>query len=376
MPALTLGFSPGNAASPAALAVVEYLYVFRDAPRDALRDRWVVREARRWPLGASLAAVADDVGAAADTTGGFLLYDRTGQGEAYFDLFALARRERRIGQVPFGVVLTAGQTKSEGGGLPREWLVEAVREQARERPRGGGGGVRRRGRAAGPVWAVRRGLQASRRARGGGDREPAPGRDAGRLRAALLAQRAALHREGRHHLLLAEGLARRVLAGGQGRQKEDEMEQVELKRESVTRVLLADGWHAVDEGSFDLVEGWGFEEAGLCGPPIGIGFAFREGGQWASGPLGSVLAAVTSNELPPTGRRTPPPGGGGQRGRAGLALRPLPRRQQGRGELPRHLRARWRRGGRGPRNDTGRLGTATTARGYGACSGPEGRWDQ
>ncbi len=96
-----------------ALVTAELQYIFRDGPRAAQRERWFVTDAREWPAQTSPATVVEDVGKLADSTGGFLIYDRTGAGETYADLFTVARREHRMKTWPLGCLLAAGQVPSD-----------------------------------------------------------------------------------------------------------------------------------------------------------------------------------------------------------------------------------------------------------------------
>jgi hypothetical protein len=96
-----------------ALVTAELQYIFRDGPRDQKRERWFVTDAHEWPAQTSTATVVQEVAALADSTGGFLIYDRTGAGETYADLFTVARREDRMKTWPLGCLLSAGQVPSD-----------------------------------------------------------------------------------------------------------------------------------------------------------------------------------------------------------------------------------------------------------------------
>lgn len=122
MTAITLGLAPGTPTSPAALAVVEYQWVARPDPYRPQGDRWVIQDTVRWPLGAPLDRVVSDACQWATGTGGRLVYDRTEGGEAFAELFSLARLDGRLKERAFGVVLTAGQIPSDVG-FPRVTLV-------------------------------------------------------------------------------------------------------------------------------------------------------------------------------------------------------------------------------------------------------------
>lgn len=68
-----------------------------------------------------------------------------------------------------------------------------------------------------------------------------------------------------------------------------------IEVDEVAGVLLADGWHVVDDDSFDL-DSYEFlhgevplhlgGQSGICA----TGFAFKEGGDVVLGPLTSILA--------------------------------------------------------------------------------------
>ena len=82
---------------------------------------------------------------------------------------------------------------------------------------------------------------------------------------------------------------------------------IELSNEHVTRVLLADGWHAVEQGSFrcdeyeydrffdgDLVLDKPSRKTGT-GEAIGFSFTERESREVISGPMASILAVATTS---------------------------------------------------------------------------------
>jgi len=122
MTALSIGLDPGKRSDPASLAVVEFQFVARDGPRDQQGERWIVRDARQWPLGTPHPVVVEDSGAVADQTGGYLVFDQTGVGETYHDLFNLARKQKRLASRTRGVLITSGQMPSDIG-IPKEVLV-------------------------------------------------------------------------------------------------------------------------------------------------------------------------------------------------------------------------------------------------------------
>jgi hypothetical protein len=70
---------------------------------------------------------------------------------------------------------------------------------------------------------------------------------------------------------------------------------LDIPVEQVALVLLADEWHVVAAGSFEVGQaeitrdGHGIHGAGW------VGFSFREGERWVRGPLTSILA-VRVNE--------------------------------------------------------------------------------
>jgi len=66
----------------------------------------------------------------------------------------------------------------------------------------------------------------------------------------------------------------------------------QVRRNDVTAVLLADGWHTPDQGTFDLGE-YALKRGEVKWVPAhtnGAGFTFQEGGVDVSGPLTSILA--------------------------------------------------------------------------------------
>lgn len=74
---------------------------------------------------------------------------------------------------------------------------------------------------------------------------------------------------------------------------------VETEANTVTEVLLADGWHRVENRSF-----WVSEDHDWVGPDMDVrtrnGFVFKEllrdGHIWVTGPLSSVLAVRELDE--------------------------------------------------------------------------------
>lgn len=122
MTAISLGLVSGTNTDAAALVVAEYQEVHRDSPRDELRERWVITDARRWPVGTSPAIVASDAAVLADDLRGFPVFDQTGPGEVLAELLRTAYHERRIETRWAGRILTAGQIPTDYG-LPREYVV-------------------------------------------------------------------------------------------------------------------------------------------------------------------------------------------------------------------------------------------------------------
>jgi hypothetical protein len=120
--AITLGLDPGKRSDPAALVVCEFQYIARDGPRDQERERWLVRDAKQWPLGTPHTTVVAEAGAVADATGGYMVFDQTGVGETYYDLFNLARKQKTMYSRTRGVLVTSGQLPSDIG-VPKEVIV-------------------------------------------------------------------------------------------------------------------------------------------------------------------------------------------------------------------------------------------------------------
>ncbi len=65
-----------------------------------------------------------------------------------------------------------------------------------------------------------------------------------------------------------------------------------IETEEVWRVLLADGWHAVDAQSFDI-DAYEFIYQGDIVHGGGTGFSFSEDGDQIYGPMTSILAVNT-----------------------------------------------------------------------------------
>jgi hypothetical protein len=116
------GLVPGNQSGGAALVTADLQYLFRDGPNDPQRERWYVTDAYQWVAGTSHADIVADAARIANESGGRLTFDRTGPGEVYADLFALAYRDGRLDLRPRGVILTSGQLPTDVG-VPREVVV-------------------------------------------------------------------------------------------------------------------------------------------------------------------------------------------------------------------------------------------------------------
>ncbi|MGO9178579.1 MAG: hypothetical protein ACLQBX_03590 [Candidatus Limnocylindrales bacterium] len=116
MTAIHLVLEPSKGEEPTFLVAVEFQYMFRDAPKDLERERWVVGDARQWAAGSSVAEIAREAAALTKQAGGHLVYDRSGPGETFYDLFAVAKQRAS------GVILTAGQLPSDVG-LPKVVVV-------------------------------------------------------------------------------------------------------------------------------------------------------------------------------------------------------------------------------------------------------------
>jgi len=123
MTATSIGLVPGTNTDIAALAVSQYQDVYRDGPRDVMRERWLITDARQWPAGTPDATVVADAGKLANATGALLRYYRTGPGEVYYDLFRLDYHEERLSHRALGHILTDGQLTVRDDALPRESVV-------------------------------------------------------------------------------------------------------------------------------------------------------------------------------------------------------------------------------------------------------------
>jgi hypothetical protein len=110
---LTVALDPGQRVDPAALVVVERLVTARPdgEPLGRQGERWDVVYARHWALGTphtEVIADAEELMSRPETGRARFLYDETGVGAAYRDLFRLAKLGGRFDRWPVGVTITAG----------------------------------------------------------------------------------------------------------------------------------------------------------------------------------------------------------------------------------------------------------------------------
>lgn len=108
---LVVSLDPGQRQDPAALVIVERILLARDSPQGPDRWRWDVAHAQQWSLGTPHTVVVDDtlsIMARPELEGSRLLFDSTGIGQVYEDLFRNARRDGRLSLPATAIILTAG----------------------------------------------------------------------------------------------------------------------------------------------------------------------------------------------------------------------------------------------------------------------------
>jgi hypothetical protein len=125
-----LGLDLGQARDYSALAVVERAREPHPDGGGRLVSRYAVRHLRRWPLGTSYTAVADDLAGLVrrpPLDGPVLVVDQTGVGRAVVDCLA----ERRLAAALERVVLTGGRRASRSADgawhVPKGELVGCLR---------------------------------------------------------------------------------------------------------------------------------------------------------------------------------------------------------------------------------------------------------
>ena len=94
---LVVALDPGQRQDPAALVIVERILLARDNPQDHDRYRWDVAYAQQWALGTPHTSVVSDTLALMgrpDLDDARLLFDATGVGAVYEDLFRQAWQRR------------------------------------------------------------------------------------------------------------------------------------------------------------------------------------------------------------------------------------------------------------------------------------------
>lgn len=111
MPNFVVALDPGQRQDPAALVIVEKIELARDEPTDPQRLRWDVAYAQQWALGTPHTSVVGDavrLMAQPDLDGCRLLFDATGVGAVYEDMFRQAKRDGRLVYSATPIILTAG----------------------------------------------------------------------------------------------------------------------------------------------------------------------------------------------------------------------------------------------------------------------------
>ena len=108
---LVVALDPGQRQDPAALVIVERIVLARDNPQDVDRYRWDVAHAQQWALGTPHPAVLSDtldLMSRPDLDGARLLFDATGVGAVYEDLFRQAWQRGRLPLRAQPIIMTAG----------------------------------------------------------------------------------------------------------------------------------------------------------------------------------------------------------------------------------------------------------------------------
>lgn len=108
---LVIALDPGQRQDPAALVIVERILLARDNPTDHDRYRWDVAYAQQWALGTPHTSVVTDTLAVMHREGledARLVFDATGVGAVYEDMFRQARRDGRLRLWAQPIILTAG----------------------------------------------------------------------------------------------------------------------------------------------------------------------------------------------------------------------------------------------------------------------------
>lgn len=108
---LTVALDPGQRQDPAALVIVERILLARDEPLDPERYRWDVAHAQQWALGTPHPSVLSDtldLMGRPDLSTARLLFDATGVGAVYEDLFRQAFQTGRLARRAQPIIMTAG----------------------------------------------------------------------------------------------------------------------------------------------------------------------------------------------------------------------------------------------------------------------------
>jgi hypothetical protein len=108
---LTIALDPGQRVDPAALVIVERIAIHRDTPTSPPCWRWDIAHAQQWALQTPHTVIVDDcvamVGQEMFEQARFL-FDATGVGAVYEDLFRQRFRNRDLKRPAYPLVITAG----------------------------------------------------------------------------------------------------------------------------------------------------------------------------------------------------------------------------------------------------------------------------
>jgi len=108
---LVVALDPGQRQDPAALVIVERILLARDGPTSPQRSRWDVAHAQQWALGTPHTEVVTDcidLMCRDDMADARLMFDATGVGAVYEDLFRQAWRTGTLPRGAVSIILTAG----------------------------------------------------------------------------------------------------------------------------------------------------------------------------------------------------------------------------------------------------------------------------
>ena len=108
---LSIALDPGQRVDPAALVIVERIALFRDTPTSPQLFRWDIAHAQQWALQTPHTVIVDDcveLLAQEALTGARFLFDATGVGVVYEDLFRQRYRNHDLKRPAYPLVITAG----------------------------------------------------------------------------------------------------------------------------------------------------------------------------------------------------------------------------------------------------------------------------